>query len=216
MKISVSTNPPKQDELLNYLSMLNGLDIDYIHLDIMDGILVENKTFDASFLPQIQQVTSLPIDAHLMVYNPQIEYKNYLHNGVDCISLHYECFANNLTLITVLKDIQKYNIKASLAIQVDTPLEEFLPVVKYCDRVLVMSVKIGKSGQTFDTKTFDKIKTIKEYVDKNNLGTVIEVDGGVTPQIVPELKKIGVSIVVVGGYLFNSQDKKQAIVELKK
>ncbi len=216
MKISVSTNPPKKEELLNYIASFNTLDVDYIHADVMDGIMVENKTFNSTFLQEIKKVSSLPIDVHLMVFNPQVEYKNYFQKGVDCISLHYEGISNDLTLVSILKDIQKHGIKSSLAIKIYTPLNEFFPLLKYCDRVLVMSVQIGKSGQEFNVKALNKIAQIKEYIDKNNLKTTIEVDGGVTPQIVPQLKKLGVSSIVVGGYLYNVKDKKKAILELKK
>ncbi len=215
MKISVSTNPPKEEDLLNYLSIIKDFDVDYIHADIMDGVLVENKTFGATFLPKIRQVTSLPLDVHLMVQNPQVEYKKYLQNGVDCIAIHYECLASNLAS-SVLKDIQSCGIKSSLAIKIETPLsDDFLSLLSTCDRVLVMSVKIGKSGQTFDTKALDKIKKISDYIKENNLKTTLEVDGGVTPKIVPQLTNLGVSIVVVGGCLYNSQDKGQVVAELK-
>lgn len=216
MEISISTNPPKINDLPKYLSSLKNFDIDYVHVDVMDGVLVEAKTFDADFLPKIREVIACPLDVHLMVQNPQDEYKKFVQKGVDCIAVHYECFQDNEALISVLKDIRERDIKASIAIKIETPITaDLLSLLKYCDRVLVMSVKIGKSGQTFDQKACGKIDLIKKHIDKNNLKTKIEVDGGVTSQIAHHLKTLGVSIIVVGGYLYKSLDKETAIFSLK-
>lgn len=215
MQISVSTNPPKQAELIDYLKSVSNLNVDYIHLDIMDGILVEQKTFDADILPSIRACSKLPIDVHLMVYNPQDEYKNYLKTGVKNISVHYECFPDDVALVETLEDIRRHDIKASIAIKIETPIDDFLPLLRYCDNVLVMSVKIGKSGQKFDTSAYNKIARIKNFIDNFHLKTTIEVDGGVNEENIDNLKLLGVTNVVVGGALYNSSNKAQTISKLK-
>lgn len=215
MQISVSTNPPKQGELVDYLKSVSKLRADYIHLDIMDGILVEQKTFDASVLGEIRSICNLPIDAHLMVYNPKEEYKNYLQKGVEKISVHYECFPDDISLVETLEDIKRHGIKASVAIKIETPIDDFLPLLRFCDNVLVMSVKIGKSGQKFNNSAYNKIAQIKNFIDNFHLNTTIEVDGGVNTQNIDNLRFLGVTNVVVGGALYNSLNRAQTIAELK-
>lgn len=215
MQVSASTNPPKEENLLDYVKLVTKSGVDFIHCDVMDGVLVEAKTYDYSFLPQIKKSTSLPLDVHIMVHNPKQVYKKYITNGANILSVHFECFKREQELINVLKDIKNLGCIPSIAVEISTPIEKVFSVLKYCQNVLLMSVKIGKSGQKFDDLVLSKVQKLKKFVDDNNLNITIEVDGGVNAQNIKQLENLGVSCVVVGGYLFNAQDKIDAVSRLK-
>ena len=181
MLVSISTNPPKtRDEMLKYVESLNDLDFDYIHCDVMDGEFVPQTTYDYIFLPRIKKVTNKKLDVHLMVKNPQDNYEYYIDRGADILTVHYEPFKGRLNeLINMLKNIRARGIKAGLSIKVTTLERNIFSLLKYVDVVLLMSVKVGKSGQNFDKRVLPKIDSVSMYIKTHNLNTIIEVDGGI-------------------------------------
>ena len=215
MLVSASTNPPKQEEMLGYIKSLENSGIDFVHCDCMDGVLVKAKTFDYAFLPKIREVSTLPLDVHIMVHNPAKVYKKYVEYGANILSVHHECFENKRQLIEVLNDIKSIGCKPSIAVKIESNIEDVFEFLPYCENVLVMSVKIGKSGQTFDQTAIEKIKKLTKFIKQNKLNITIEVDGGVNDQNVATLNSLGVDCVVVGGYLFGSSDKNLAVKKLK-
>ena len=215
MKISASTNPPKVEDLPKYLSRLNMQDIDFVHVDVMDGKFVENKTFDYKMLPKLREVTSLPFDVHLMVEKPKRIVKKYIKNGAGILTVHYESFKNAKGVQKTLQNIRKQGAFAGLSLRPDTDVENILPLIPFADVLLVMSVMPGKSGQEFMPQTLDRLDRINSYLKENDLSVVLEVDGGINDKNILELKKRGVGMVVVGSYLHNSEDYAKAIKFIK-
>ncbi len=217
MLVSISTNPPKtRDEMLKYVESLNDLDFDYIHCDVMDGEFVPQTTYDYIFLPRIKKVTNKKLDVHLMVKNPQDNYEYYIDRGADILTVHYEPFKGRLNeLINMLKNIRARGIKAGLSIKVTTLERNIFSLLKYVDVVLLMSVKVGKSGQNFDKRVLPKIDSVSMYIKTHNLNTIIEVDGGINDNNIKLLQEKDVKMVAVGSYMYNAKDKVEATRILK-
>lgn len=192
MKISASFLSIK-DNLKENISRLTKTDIDYLHLDIMDGSFVLNKTWD---IEQIKGIINYnkPLDIHLMVddvykYIDQFQVLNPIY-----ITFHYEI---NYDIMKVIEYIRQYGIKVGLSIKPETDVEKILPYLPYVDLVLVMSVDPGAGGQTFIASTIDKIKKLKEI--KGDF--LIEVDGGINGDTINLIKDV--DVIVVGSYITN-------------
>lgn len=209
--VSASTNPPKECELMQYIADLAKTEVDYIHCDIMDGKFVPNKTLNHKIVGKIHKLTSKPLDVHLMVQKPWRVACKYIKNGASIVSVHFEAFDNSKLLVKTLQKIQKMGAFASLAINPTTAvgeIEQFLPL---CDMVLVMSVQPGKSGQKFLPETLQKISLLHQAADRQKANFVVEVDGGVMPDIASTLAKNKVNVVVMGNALFLSTNRPQTI-----
>lgn len=211
IKVSVSSLP-YNDDIFKYLGKIVGSSTDFLHLDIMDGSLTANKTFDYNTVKKINSKTTLFLDCHLMIDEPSEIVKNYVESGANIISVHYEAFKDKSKLIDTLIYLKSKNAIVGLAIYPNTKIETIELYKNYFDLLLIMSVEIGKYGQKFLDSTIDKIKLAKELLPNK----LIEVDGGVNLENIEELKKLGVDIVVVGGSFFKSEDKKEFITNLKK
>ena len=152
----------------------NGADL--LHLDVMDGHFVPNISFGPPVIKSIRSVTNLPLDVHLMTYNPQ-DYLDVLESiSVQYISFHVEAVPH---LDRMIQNIKGRNIKAGIALNPGTPIgaiEEVLPLLDY---VLIMSVNPGFGGQKFITYTLDKVRRLKDFIINKELSTLIEIDGGV-------------------------------------
>ena len=215
IKISASTNPPKLQDLNDYILKLNNTDVDYIHCDVMDGRFVKAKTFNAKKVKELKTLTDKPLDVHLMVKNPGCKIKGYAKAGAHIITIHYESIKNKNKLIALLQKIKKYGAFAGLSFNPTTSVLEILPYIYFCDMLLVMSVVPGKSGQEFMTETLLRLETIKKFLKKQKMDVVIEVDGGVNDKTLPLLLDKDVDSVVVGSYLYKSENLAKTILDLK-
>lgn len=213
--VSVSTEPVKSaGELISYGKQLFGV-ADFMHCDVMDEHFVGRELLGLQAVEKLNQHCGTMLDVHLMTKNLKKQYYDYIDAGANILTIHFESFKNKNELINTLKNIQKKYALAGLSFVPNTNVEDVLPYLKYCDLVLVMSVVPGKSGQNFMHETYDKVKTIKQYISQNNLKTLIEVDGGIVPEIAQKLFENGADMVVSGSYVYNSIDKKTAIDLLK-
>lgn len=211
LKVSVSSLP-YEDKIIKDLPKIIDSGTDFLHIDIMDGVLTKNKTYDYKMVEKINSRTTLFLDCHLMINEPAKIIENYVNAGANIISIHYEAFKDKLQLIETLKYLKDKKVITGLAIYPSTTIEEIELYKNFFDLLLVMSVKIGKYGQTFIESSYDKIKTAKKLLPNK----LIEVDGGVTLENAVKLKELGVDIVVVGGSYFKSENKTEFITNLKK
>lgn len=181
-----------------------------VHLDVMDGKFVENKTFDYKLVDKIKDMTSLLLDVHLMVENPIKIIDDYAKAGADLITVHYEACDN---LIETLKLIKSKNVLAGVAINPKTPALKLKDILAtgLVDVVNVMGVKPGASGQTIIPGSAEKIAEIRE-MDKK---VYIEIDGGVTLKNVSILRRMGADIIVSSKAIFEAKNMKKAIKTLK-
>lgn len=182
-----------------------------VHLDVMDGKFVENKTFDHKLVSKIKDMTTLMLDVHLMIENPIAKIENYANAGADIITVHYEACGDKFE--ETLKLIKSKNVLAGVAINPRTPALKLKDILKtgLVDIVTVMGVKPGASGQTIIPGSAEKVAEIRE-MDKR---VYIEIDGGVTLKNVSILRKMGANIIVSAKTIFESKNMKKTIKNLK-
>ena len=194
-----SSNIPKD------LKKLNETDVDFIHVDIMDGKFVKNKT--KSFT-DVYKYTSKRLDVHLMVEHPKKDIISYSLLNVDTITIHVEIKDNINDLIDL---IHGYGIKAGLAISPGTNIDELDKYLDKIDKILIMSVVPGEGGQEFLMDSIERISLIKEKISNKNI--LLEVDGGIN-DITKEYCS-QVDILVAGNYIISSQDFQESINKLR-
>ena len=182
--------------------------IDYIHLDIMDGLFVNNSFFVGE---DVVEQFRKPLDVHLMVKDPANYIAYYAKYHPKFITIHVE-IANP---IVYLDSIRNKKIGAGLAISPKTKVEVLEPYLPYVDMILVMSVEPGAGGQTFDSSALGRIKKIKEMCQKVNPSIVIAVDGGINGKNIKSCKDAGASHFVVGTYITSSNVYEEVVKELK-
>ncbi len=183
---------------------------DLLHIDVMDGHFVPNITIGPAVVKSIRKITSLPLDVHLMIENPQDFIDNFVAAGSDMITVHIETISE--AEIKILKEkLEKKNILLGVSLNPATPLKKIKNVLKYIDFVLVMSVNPGFGGQKFIPSAFDKVKELRQIF----LGE-ISVDGGVNDQNAAKLISAGATILAEGSYIFGAKNAKLAIKGIRK
>ena len=197
MKVSVSilSSKIKPADITKKLDSSNA---DYIHLDIMDGKFTENKTWTFSEVKKIISYSNLPLDVHLMVNNPEKYIEDYAMMNTSYLTFHYEAVKDVQSTIDKIKD---YGLKVGISICPNTNVEVLYPYLNQIDQVLIMSVVPGKSGQSFIETSPEKIKLLKEEIEKQNTKTIISVDGGINNETGFLCKEAGVDMLVSASYI---------------
>ena len=208
MKVSVSFLSSK--DIPRDLKLLNDTDADYIHLDIMDGKFVENKTMPFREMKHVSDYTSKRLDVHLMVEDPEKYIPLYATLNTEYIVFHVEV---DKDITKLLKMIKQYGIKAGLSIKPNTKVNELVPYLPYLDMVLVMSVEPGKGGQAFIEESEEKIKEVRELLKAYNIPAVINVDGGVNDKTISKCRDA--DIVTAGSYIIGSDNFQTKISSLR-
>lgn len=185
---------------------------DILHCDIMDGSFVPNISFGAKIVSDINKITDLPLDVHLMINNPEKYITEFHKAGADYISVHYE---NNLHLNRIINQIREFGIKAGVVLNPATPVFMIDDIIEYSDYILIMSVNPGFGGQKFIPNSLNKIRQLKEKIIRNNYNCEIEVDGGVGVHNLRELSEAGADMFVCGASIFNSGNMTETIRKMK-
>lgn len=207
MKISASFLSIKEN-IEEKIILLDKTTIDYLHLDIMDGKFVKNKTWKFNDLNKLLKETTKPKDIHLMVKNVKGYVKKFRKLNPEFITFHLEASKNGFKIIELIK---KCGIKVGMSIKPDTSVEALIPYLGYLDLVLVMSVEPGKGGQEFLNNSLEKIKELDSLREENNYHYLIEVDGGINDTNITKLKDHNVDIAVVGSFITNSDNYQEQI-----
>ena len=193
------------------LKKLNDTNAEFIHLDVMDGKYVNNKTLPFSEMKHIYEFTDKRLDVHLMVESPSKYIKNYASLNTEYISIHLDTKED---LLANLKLIKSYGIKAGIAINPDEEVSLLIPYLPYIDLILVMGVNPGMGGQKFISETIDKLKELrvlkKEYP---NFKFKVSVDGGVNDVVASKIINY-TDILVSGSYVLDSDDYQKQINRL--
>lgn len=210
-KISVSSLIYNDSILVN-LPLITNSGADFLHVDIMDGSLTDNKTFLADTVAKINTSTTLFLDCHLMIKEPKNCVADYIKAGANCVTIHFEAFKNKLDLIETLQYLKSKKVVVGLSIYPSTKIDDIILYQKYFDLLLIMSVEIGKYGQSFIESTIEKIKEAREKLKDK----IIEVDGGVNEDNIELIKNAGADIVVVGSSFKKAINKTEFITKLKK
>ena len=181
-----------------------------IHLDVMDGIFVPNKTFDYHLINDIRNVSNQIFDTHLMIVDPIKHIKDYALAGSDYITFHYE--TGDIT--ETINEIKKYGKKVGISIKPNTKPEVLIPYLKDIDLVLIMSVEPGFGGQRFMENSIDKARFYFDYKHNNNLHYLISIDGGINEDTINQVKDY-IDIAVMGTAVFKKSDRNSFIKEME-
>ena len=190
------------------IEMLNESSCDWIHLDVMDGVFVPNISFGFPVLKPVAKVARKPLDAHLMIVEPEKFIKRFADLGVDYLSVHYETCPKLRETIAMIRDL---GMKPGVVINPDTEVRVLKPFLKDVDYVLIMSVYPGFGGQSFIPHSVDKVKELKALRKEEGADFLIEIDGGINLDNVAMLREAGVDIFVAGNTVFSAEDPKACI-----
>lgn len=208
MKVSASFLSSKNPVV--DISKLNDTDVDYIHVDIMDGKFVSNKTMPFSEMKNIYKYTSKRLDVHLMVEAPKKYIPLYAELNTEYITIHVELDED---IMACLEMIKSYSIKAGLSIKPNTKVAELIPYLPYIDMVLVMSVEPGAGGQEFIETSEERIKEVRALLNSYNIPAIINVDGGINDKTVS--KCFDADMVTAGSYIIKSDNFQEKITSLR-
>lgn len=199
-------NLDRDVELVN-----NGV-ADLFHLDIMDGVFVPNISYGFPVIKAMAKKANKPLDAHLMIIDPDRYLANFKELGVEWLSVHYEACTHLHRTIQAIKGL---GMKAGVALNPHTSITLIEDILQDLDYVLIMSVNPGFGGQSFIEHSFDKIARLKKMITKRGLNCLIQVDGGVTIQNARALETAGADILVAGSAVFGAKDKMEAMRIIK-
>ena len=194
------------------IEMLNRSEADWIHLDIMDGVFVPNISFGFPVINQLKSITQKTLDVHLMIVSPEKFTDEITAAGASFMNVHYEACTH---LHRVVQEIRSKGMKPAVTLNPHTPvalLDEILPEL---EMVLLMSVNPGFGGQQFIESTVRKVARLREMIEKRNLPTLIQVDGGVNLETGRRLVDAGANVLVAGSFVFSSEDPEETIRQLK-
>ncbi len=185
---------------------------DVIHVDVMDGHFVPNITIGPLVVQGLKKLTSLPLDVHLMIENPERYVEVFAQAGSDWITIHAEVCPN---LKRMIRKVRQLNARPGIVLKPATPLKTLFPVLDDIDLVLIMSVNPGFGGQSFIPATLKKIERLRKIVDQNRYPLEIEVDGGVKVENIKEVSMAGGDIFVVGTGIFKTENYEETVRRLR-
>lgn len=186
--------------LQNDIERCSNAGADILHLDVMDGHFVPNITIGPLVAKAIRKITDMPIDAHLMIENPDEYIPAFAEAGVNYLSVHAEASRHLHRSLSLIKE---FGIKAGVALNPVTPLEYAYSVAEYADFILLMSVNPGFGGQSFISNFYERCESLKNFLIDNNLNHVeIEVDGGIKIENAKDAVMAGATMLVSGSGLF--------------
>ncbi|WFW29740.1 MAG: ribulose-phosphate 3-epimerase [Wolbachia endosymbiont of Menacanthus eurysternus] len=220
VKIASSIISADFSKLGEEISKISNLDIDYIHIDVMDGNFVPNITIGPDVISAIRRYSSLPFDVHLMTRSPSSYIENIINSGADIITVHAEAEVHIDRLVKKIKSCRNVNdvkktIQVGISIVPSTPPSVLEYIIHELDIVLIMTVNPGFSGQKFIHSQLHKISFIRKMIEDRNLKTQISVDGGINILNAADIVKAGANILVAGSAIFRTGNISKAISDLK-
>jgi len=194
------------------IAMINDSEAQWLHLDIMDGVFVENISFGFPIIESIKDICKKKLDVHLMIVEPWKFTERLAELGVYMMGVHYEACPH---LHRVVQRIKKAGMKACVTLNPHTPVELLEDILPDLDMVLLMSVNPGFGGQTFIPNTVAKTARLKAMIERKNCHTLIQIDGGVNYETGKQLVEAGADSLVAGSFVFGNDNPTEVIKNLK-
>lgn len=186
---------------------------DLIHVDVMDGHFVPNITIGPLVVTGLRKLTSLPLDVHLMIEEPEKYIEAFARAGATWLTIHVEVCRN---LRKMANKIRQLDVRPGLVLNPATPLKRLFPVLDEIDLVLLMSVNPGFGGQSFMPEVLEKVEQLRTIINRNNYPVEIEVDGGIKLENIGEVSRAGGDIFVLGTGIFKTKNYRDTIRKLRK
>ena len=199
-------------DLRHEVEMINKSDADWLHLDIMDGTFVPNISFGFPVIDAMAKICKKPLDVHFMIEHPERYVQRTAKTGAMMMNVHYEACVH---LHRTVQEIHDAGMKAGVTLNPSTPVCLLEDILNDVDMVLLMSVNPGFGGQKFIEGTIDKLRALREMVDRKNSRALIQIDGGVQAETAPRLVEAGADVLVSGSYVFKAADPIQTIHDLR-
>jgi len=186
---------------------------DWVHIDVMDGRFVPNITIGPLVVEAVRRSTSLPLDVHLMIVEPERYVHDFARAGATTIGIHVETCPH---LHRSVAQIREAGARASVVLNPSTPVSSVEHVLGDVDQILVMTVNPGFGGQKFIEGMLGKIETLRRWIDERELDVALEVDGGIGPETIGRAARAGADVFVAGTAVFGASDRGEAIAALRR
>jgi len=185
---------------------------DWIHVDIMDDHFVPNLTFGPTMVEAIARSTDVPLDAHLMIADPDRRASDYIDAGCGSVTFHVEAATAPVRLA---REIRKAGARAAMALKPATAIEPYEELLTELDMVLIMTVEPGFGGQKFLELCLPKIRTARQLMDKHGVETWLQVDGGISLDTIERCAEAGADVFVAGSAVYSADDPDRMVAELR-
>lgn len=197
-------------ELGSILQLLEHSRVDFIHLDIMDGHFVPNISIGIPVVQSVRKRTSLPLDVHLMIDQPERYIDAFAEAGADILTVHPEATPH---IHRALQMIRNNGKRAGVALNPGTPISQAIELLPYVELVLIMSVNPGFGGQEFIPESLDRVRQVRHAVDEGEFQTMIEIDGGINFDTAPRAVAAGADTLVAGSTIFGHDEGPEAAIQ---
>ena len=194
------------------VEMLNASQCDWIHVDVMDGVFVPNISLGFPVIKALTENPKKPLDVHLMIVEPQKFVQEVKATGAKIMTVHIEACTH---LHRVVSQIKQAGMQAGVALNPHTPVSLLEDIIGEVDLVLLMSVNPGFGGQSFIPQTLEKVRKLRQMIQKSGSHAVIEIDGGVNRETGKLLAEAGADVLVAGNAVFKANDPQAEISFLK-
>jgi ribulose-phosphate 3-epimerase len=194
------------------IKMVNESAADWLHLDIMDGVFVPNISFGFPVLEYVKKLSEKPLDIHLMIIDPDRYLSQFRDAGASILTVQYEACTHLQRTVT---EIHNLGMKAGVAVNPHTPVSLLKNTLPFIDMVLIMTVNPGFGGQKFIMESYNKIKELRDMIDRGGYNVLIEVDGGIDASNASKLIDSGVNVLVAGNSVFSAARPTDYILRLK-
>jgi ribulose-phosphate 3-epimerase len=213
MRIAPSILSADFSRLADELASIERGGADWVHVDVMDGRFVPNITIGPLVVQAVKKATSLPLDVHLMIVEPERYVPEFVRAGASTVGIHVETCPH---IHRSVAQIREAGARACVVLNPGTPASAIEPVLGDIDQVLVMTVNPGFGGQKFIASMLPKIETLRRWIDERGLDVTLEVDGGIGPETIAAAARAGADVFVAGTAVFGARDRAAAIAELRR